>query len=177
MVDTAKKLGDGDLTPAASYFAGLPRISRYKVVEADKVPATTLDRFGWHDPVPNGRQEPIAGRIIEVPEDLNRFLLFDDHARILVYVPPGAVASGQALVRSGGPGGLACTSCHGSDLRGTGGTPPLSGRSAAYLARQLWDIKTGARGGPTVALMQNVTADLTPAQIRDIAAYLASRDP
>jgi len=91
--------------------------------------------------------------------------------------PVGAIANGQALVRSGGPGGLPCTSCHGSDLRGTGGTPPLAGRSAAYLARQLWDIKTGARGGASVALMQNVAANLTPDQIRDIAAYLSSRDP
>jgi len=53
----------------------------------------------------------------------------------------------------------------------------LAGRSAAYLTRQLWDIKTGARGGPSVALMQGVVANLEPGQIRDIAAYLASRDP
>lgn len=177
MIDTANKVGDADLAAAATYFSGLHRTARYKVVETDSVPATTADRYGWHDPVPGGKSEPIAGRIIELPEDLNRILLIDDHARILAFVPTGAVASGQALVRSGGPGGLPCTSCHGSDLRGTGGTPPLAGRSAAYLARQLWDIKTGARGGPSVALMQGVTANLMPGQIRDIAAYLASRDP
>jgi cytochrome c553 len=177
MIDVARKVGDPDLALAAAYFSGLPRNRRYQVVETDMVPATRPDRYGWHDPVPGRPEEPIAGRIIEVPEDLHRILLLDDHARILVYVPKGAVANGQALVRSGGGGGMSCTSCHGSDLRGTGGTPPLAGRSAAYLARQLWDIKTGARGGPSVALMQSVTANLTPEKIRDIAAYLASRDP
>jgi cytochrome c553 len=177
MINTAKKVGDADLASTAAYFSGLPRAARYKVVEADMVPATTPDRYGWHDPVPGAPQEPIAGRIVEVPEDLGRMLLLDDHARILVYVPKGAVADGQALVRSGGPGCLPCTSCHGADLRGVGGTPPLAGRSAAYLTRQLWDIKTGARGGSPVALMQNVAANLMPEQIRDIAAYLASRDP
>jgi cytochrome c553 len=177
MIDTARKVDDAALGQAAAYFAALPRIARYNVIETDSVPASTPDRFGWHDPVPNGGQEKIAGRIIELPEALDRFLLLDDHARILTHVPKGAVANGQALARSGGPGGLACTSCHGSDLRGTGGTPPLAGRSAAYIARQLWDIRTGARGGPSVALMQDVAANLTPDQIRDVSAYLASRDP
>jgi len=177
MIDTARKVDDPALVLAAAYYSGLPRTQRYKVVETDMVPATTPDKYGWHDPVPGAKPEKIDDRIIEVPEDLQRILLIDDHARILVYVPRDSIASGQALVRSGGPGGLPCTSCHGSDLRGTGGTPPLAGRSAAYLTRQLWDIKTGARGGPSVALMQGVVANLEPGQIRDIAAYLASRDP
>lgn len=176
MIDTARKVDDRDLSLAAAYFSALPRSRRYKVIETEMVPATTPDRYGWHDPVPGRAPERIAGRIIEVPEDLHHMMLLDDHARILIYVPKGAVASGQGLVRSGGPGGLPCTSCHGADLRGIGGTPPLAGRSAAYLARQLWDIKTGARSGPSLAPMQAVTANLTPEQIRDMAAYLASRD-
>jgi len=177
MIEVAKQVSDSGLTQAAAYFSALPRITRYRVIESDTVPATKPDHYGWHDLVPGRPKEPIAGRIIEVPENVNRLFLRDGHARILAYVPTGAIASGQALVRSGGPGGLPCTSCHGSDLRGTGGTPPLAGRSAAYLARQLWDIRTGARGGPSVALMQNVVANLAPNQIRDIAAYLSSRDP
>lgn len=177
MTDVAKRVGDPALLQAASYFSALPRTARYRVIESDTVPATKPDHYGWHDLVPGAPGEPIAGRIIEVPEDGNRLFLWDDKSRILVYVPVGAIANGQALVRSGGPGGLPCTSCHGSDLRGAGGTPPLAGRSAAYLARQLWDIKTGARSGASVALMQSVAAHLMPGQIRDIAAYLSSRDP
>jgi cytochrome c553 len=35
-------------------------------------------------------------------------------------------------------------------------------------------MKTGARGGPTVAFMRGPVAGLTPDQITDITAYLAS---
>ena len=55
--------------------------------------------------------------------------------------------------------------------------PPLAGRPAAYLARMLWDIRTGARGGPTVAQMRTPTRSLTPAQITDLVAYFASLKP
>lgn len=177
MIETAKKVDDRNALAAATYYAAIARFPRYRVVETDMVPATKPNHYGWLDLVPGAPEEPIGDRIVEVPEDTRRMFISDDRTHVIDYVPRGAIADGAALVRSGGPGGQACTSCHGSDLRGTGGTPPLAGRSAAYLARQLWDIKTGARGGASVALMQNVTAKLTPRQIRDIAAYLASRAP
>lgn len=177
MIKVAKQVGDADLAAAAAYFSALPRNPRVRVVETEIVPVTRPNHYGWLDLVPGGGTEPIKGRIIEVSEDPRRLFVADSHVGIVDYVPQGALASGQALVRSGGPGGLSCTSCHGVTLRGVGGTPQIAGRSAAYVARMLWDIKTGARGGPSVALMQSVTANLTPEQIRDIAAYLASRDP
>jgi cytochrome c553 len=55
--------------------------------------------------------------------------------------------------------------------------PGLAGRSPSYLARQIWDIKTGSRRGPAVALMQAPVAQLNEADIVDITAYLASRRP
>jgi len=177
MIKTAEKVDDDHALEAAAYYGAIARFPRYRVTETDRVPATRPNHYGWLDLVPGAPQEPIGNRIVEVPEDTRRMFMRDDRTQVIDHVPVGAIADGQVLVRSGGPGDQACTSCHGSDLRGTGGTPPLAGRSAAYLARQLWDMKTGARGGPSVALMQNVTANLTPRQIRDIAAYLASRAP
>jgi cytochrome c553 len=35
----------------------------------------------------------------------------------------------------------------------------------------------GARGGPTVALMQGPAKGLSAAQVRDVAAYLSSLNP
>ena len=177
MIKTAKKVSEDDLAAAAAYFSALPRTKRVRVVETDTVPRTRPNHYGWLDLAPDGGTEPIKGRIIEVSEDPKHLFVADSHVGIVDYVPRGAIANGQALVRSGGPGGMACTSCHGASLHGLGGPPPIAGRSAAYVARMLWDIKTGARGGAAVLPMQSPAGPLDPTQIRDIAAYLASLDP
>lgn len=177
MTQVAKKVTDAELADAAMYFSSLPRRVWFRVVETDTVPATRPTHFGWLDLAPDGGTEPIAGRIIEVPEDTSRTFMSDPHSGIVDYVPIGALARGEALVRSGGPGGQPCASCHGADLRGVGDTPPLAGRSPAYLARALWDIKTGARSGPAVAPMQTPAGGLDKDQITDIVAYLGSLKP
>lgn len=177
MIKVAQAVSDADLKAAASYYARTPRRTRQMVIETDRVPATRPSYFGWMELVPNGRPEPIGGRIIEVPEDRARLFLMDPHTLIIDYAPQGSVVRGERLVRTGGPAGQACRTCHGADLRGLGDAPPLAGRSAAYLARMLWDIKTGARGGPSTAPMQAPVAKLSEAEITDIAAYLAARAP
>jgi cytochrome c553 len=177
MIDEAKTVSDTELAQAAAYFAGLHRAPWVRVVETDTVPKTRPDHEGWLDIDPNGGREPTKGRVIEVAEDWSRMELEDPHSGIVAYVPVGAVARGQALVQSGGKGGLPCAGCHGADLKGMGAAPPLAGRSAAYLARMLWDIRTGARSGPAVAPMQAPAAGLSEADITDITAYLASLKP
>jgi len=177
MIKAAQGVTDPELREAAAYFAGLPRRAWVRVVEADKVPVTKPNPLGWQDLVPGGGVEPIAGRIIEVPEDTARTFLSDPHSGLVIYVPAGSIARGAALVKSGGAGGQPCASCHGADLRGAGEVPSLAGRSAAYLARMLWDIKTGARGGPDVAPMAIPTKGLSEANIIDVVAYLASLKP
>ena len=174
----AKQVTDQDLSEAAAYYAALERPAWYRVVETATVPRTIPDHAGWRDLDPEGGVEPISGRILELPEDAHRmFWMGDHHLGVVVYAPPGAVASGAAVAHSGGGPGQPCTSCHGADLKGLGEAPALAGRSAAYLARELWDIKSGARSGPAVALMQAPAKGLSAAQVRDVAAYLSSLDP
>jgi cytochrome c553 len=177
MVEVAKKVTDADLASAAAYFAALPRPPRFRVAEADKAPATRPNYYGWLDLAPGGAAQPTQGRVIEVAEDFDRMVLGDDHVGVVDYAAPGAVARGEALVHAGGRGGQPCAACHGADLRGMGETPALAGRSAAYLARMLWDIKTGARQGPAVTPMLAPTAHLEEADIADVTAYLASLKP
>jgi cytochrome c553 len=174
MIKVARGLTDEDAAKAAAYFAALRPRPWVRVVETETVPLTRPSYFGWLETVPGGATEPIGHRVIELPEDWSRMILQDPHSGIIDYVPTGALARGAALVHSGGPGGEACRSCHGGRLRGSSIAPPLAGRSAAYLARMLWDMKTGARGGAAVALMRKPSARLTEDQITDIAAYLAS---
>jgi len=177
MIKVAKQVSDKDLAEAAAYFAALPRVERVKVVESDTAPATTPNQYGWLDVVPGKPAEPLSGRIIEVPADTLRTYMGDPHVGVVAYAPIGAVARGEALVQSGGPGGKPCRSCHGKDLKGQGPIPALAGRAPTYLTRMLWDIKTGARGGPSVEQMQGPAKSLTQDQIRDISAYLGSLKP
>ncbi len=177
MIKVAQTVSETDLNAAAAYFSGLPPRPFVRVVETATVPATRGDYYGWLDLVPNAAPEPIAGRIIEVPEDTVRAFRSDPHVGIVDYAPPGAVESGAALVRSGGSGGQPCRSCHGSELHGAGSAPPLAGRAPTYLARMLWDMKTGARHGGAVGQMQAPAQGLNEAQITDAAAYLGSLKP
>ena len=104
MIKTAKKVSEDDLAAAAAYFSALPRTKRVRVVETDTVPRTRPNHYGWLDLAPDGGTEPIKGRIIEVSEDPKHLFVADSHVGIVDYVPRGAIANGQALVRSGGPG-------------------------------------------------------------------------
>jgi cytochrome c553 len=55
--------------------------------------------------------------------------------------------------------------------------PPIAGRSPSYLVRQLWDMQQGTRRGALSQLMTPVVANLSPADMTDLAAYVASRLP
>jgi cytochrome c553 len=55
--------------------------------------------------------------------------------------------------------------------------PPLAGRSASYLARQLYDFQRETRIGRSAALMRVVVANLTEQDMVAITAYLASLPP
>jgi len=177
MIEVARKLSDQDLAEAAAYFSSLPRLPRYRVVETDQGPVTKPNFYGWLDIAPGGEMEPIGGRVIEVAEDFPRMVLGDPHTGGVVYAPKGAIGRGEALVKSGGHNGQPCAVCHGADLQGMGDTPALAGRSAAYLARMLWDIKTGARQGPAVTAMLAPVAHQNEADIADVVAFLASLPP
>jgi len=100
----------------------------------------------------------------------------DPRAGFMVFVPPGSVMKGQTLVTTGGNGRtVACGTCHGADLQGMGPVPGLAGRSPSYIARQMYDMKSGARRGEWSALMKPVVDRLTDEDYVSIAAYIASR--
>jgi cytochrome c553 len=161
---------------AAEYFASIPFKSWVRVVETDEVPET---RFGGsiHQVIEGGGMEPIGMRVVETPEDLHRTELRDDAASFVAYVPTGAVARGREIVTTGGARSVACTTCHGADLRGIGPVPALAGRSPSYMARQLHDLQTGARNGAWSDLMNAAVENLTIEDIVNIVAYTASLEP
>lgn len=166
-----------DARTAAAYFASLPFRPHIQVVEADSVPET---RFaGWlHEVVEGGGKEPIRERVVEIPDDLERMKLRDDAVTFIAYVPRGSVARGAELARTGGNGRTTvCATCHGPDLRGLGPVPALAGRSPSYMARQLYDFRTGNRNGLWSDLMDETVARLSHRDVVDLVAYLASLQP
>ena len=141
--------------------------------ETDTVPKTSM-RLA----LPGGGTEPIGSRVVELPEDEAAAVARDPRSGFVAYVPTGSIARGKTLVTTGGGGETtACVICHGPVLKGIGATPPLAGRHAGYLVRQLYSLQDGSRSGPSVALMHNVVQRLTDDDMVAIAAYVASLQP
>lgn len=67
----------------------------------------------------------------------------------------------------------ACQACHVTDgTRGAPANPILVGQHAAYIVKQLTEIKSGKRKN---AIMSAMAAPLTDEQMQDIAAFYASK--
>ena len=167
---------DAQARIAAEYFSSIAFKPWIRVIETDMVPVT---RFAGaiHQVVEGGGMEPIGARVVETPEDLHRTELRDDASSFVAYVPMGAVARGREIVTTGGANSVACTTCHGADMRGIGPVPAIAGRSPSYMARQLYDLQTGVRHGVWSDLMNAAVENLTVEDIVNIVAYTASLEP
>ena len=177
MISLAKDITDAEVEAAAAYFSALKPRSNIRVVETDTVPKTFV--AGWFlAAVKTGETEALGQRIIETPEDVERFEHRDPRSQFIAYVPTGSIAKGAALVGTGGAGRTQqCATCHGPDLKGMAGAPPIAGRSPSYVVRQLYDMQNGARAGAATQLMKDAVANLTVEDMLAIAAYLATRTP
>lgn len=177
MTVVAKAATDAEIVAAADYFSSHEHHAFAEFVKTDRVPRTQTR--GWvYSPRFEGDSEPIGARIIEMPVDFERFEHRDPSIRYFAYAPVGSVTRGERLAGTwGGAGQQACASCHGHDLRGIGQAPPLAGRSPTYIARQLNDLKTGARRGPVTDLMKPVVAPMHNVDITALAAFIGSRKP
>ncbi len=182
MVEFAQAMTDEDIRAAAEYYGVLKWTPWIRVVEADRAPRTTISA-GMFLQMPEGGDEPLGDRIIEVPEDPAAVeIQRSPHVGFVAYVPFGSLKRGEELVTTGAGKTQACTACHGANLEGmtlpeVGAMPALAGRSPSYLVRQLFDIQSGKRHGKRVELMKAVVANLSADEMAAIAAYLASRAP
>jgi cytochrome c553 len=185
MIELAKAMTDKEAEEAARYFAAIKYVQWTRVVETDLVPKT---RIVGNLFLPTSKEltEPIAGRIIEIPEDEEQTeTVRNPHVGFVAYVPPGSIEKGKDLVTMGGMRIVnntiiqgkttACVTCHGLDLMGVTDIPPIAGRSPSYIVRQMWDIQQGARNGAAVQLMKMAIARLTPEDLVSVAAYVSSR--
>ncbi len=179
MSGMARSMTPKELEDSANYFASLPMQKWTRIVEAAEVPKTFVGpgNMRFVDTKQTGT-EPIAGRIIELPEDAEHAELRDPHSPFMAYVPQGSIKRGEQLVAGGNGRTVRCTICHGTDLKGMGPVPGLAGRSPIYIVRQLYSFQqAGLRDGLWADLMKDAVAKLTVDDMVAIAAYTASRQP
>ena len=92
MTAFAKAMTNDEITAAAAYFAAMPSTPWVRVVETDSVPRTRIagGMFVALE-VADAGYEPIAGRIIEVPENAEATeTLRNPRSGFIAYVPRGA---------------------------------------------------------------------------------------
>jgi cytochrome c553 len=175
MIALAKAATDEEIQAAAKYFSSLKPRQNIRVVETARVPKTYV--AGWVLAAKEGKEKEALGRrIVETPEDLEHFESRDTRATFVAYVPIGSLREGEAIVR-GDRVGPPCATCHGKDLHGRQLAPSIAGRSPSYIVRQLYEMQTGVRTGSGVMLMKAAMARLSPDEMIDVAAYLASLKP
>jgi cytochrome c553 len=93
-------------------------------------------------------------------------------------VSPQVLGAGRQLVLQGDParGIPACVACHGARLTGVQPTiPGLLGLPRDYLSAQFGAWKTGTRRAAEPDCMLHVSRQLTPQDVRAVAAWLASQ--
>jgi cytochrome c553 len=177
MMTQETQASEAEIRAAAEYFAHLTPRRWFRVVETRIVPATRIEDW-MRVPSTKGAVEQIGQRIIEIPEDPEQTALRNDAFGYVAFVPIGSLDRGKSLVSTGNAGKtVACSTCHGPDLRGMGRIPPLAGRSPSYLVRQLYDLQHGARKGEAALPMKRVVERLNDGDMLAIAAYIASMPP
>ena len=176
MIALAKAATDEEITAAAKYFSSLKARQNIRVVETGLVPKTYVAGWVLAAKVGSREKEQLGRRIVEMPEDLGRFESRDSRASFVAYVPAGSLREGEAIVR-GTRTGPPCANCHGKDLHGRELAPSIAGRSPSYVFRQLYEIQNGIRTGSGVKLMRVSTARMSPDEMMEVAAYLASLKP
>jgi cytochrome c553 len=84
------------------------------------------------------------------------------------------IAAGAKIFAEGIPseGAPPCMGCHGDKAAGNGPIPRLAGQHPEYLARQLHAFASNARANE---IMHENSKGLTPEQITDVTAFLATQ--
>lgn len=86
---------------------------------------------------------------------------------------PAAASPKPDLGKGGTISSQVCAACHTADgSRGSPANPILQGQHAEYLAKQLAEFKAGKRKNP---VMQGMAAPLSEEDIRNVAAFYASK--
>jgi cytochrome subunit of sulfide dehydrogenase len=82
------------------------------------------------------------------------------------------LASGAALAADAPPGAAGCSGCHAANPRVDTPVPPLAGRPAADIAKEMIAFKSGERKG---TIMDRIARGFSDEEIQAIAAWYAGQ--
>lgn len=88
---------------------------------------------------------------------------------------PAAAASAAEPAKGAAISTAVCAACHSNDgSRGAPANPILQGQHPEYLVKQLAEYKSGKREN---AVMKAMASTLSPADMKNVAAFYASKQP
>jgi cytochrome c553 len=149
------------MLPTAALAADRPDWA-YPPAKADNVPAEPDD--GKPLQAPGSKQSYTRAQINSQMDSPNWF------PNEFPNMPPIVAHGNGTTVR-------ACIGCHLPHGLGHPENSRLAGTTAAYLARQLADFKSGVRKGEGASAMMKFSKDMTPDQVRDATEYFAGLKP
>ncbi len=179
MIEMSLDITEKELRDAANYFSKIPRARQkwIRVVETSRAPASHVGAGGARFFDKGANTVPVAPDMIYEIAEGEEVELRNDHVGFVDYVPVGSLAKGRTVAMGNRGKMRTCGSCHGDDYRGHEDAPRIAGRSAYYLIRQLADMKAGLRKGAALGKMKEIIGKLSDADILNVAAYMASRNP
>jgi cytochrome c553 len=149
-------------------------------------PARAADRPEWAYPPKQAQDAPTAR---EAPGDLNQPLHVPGSERTYTraeidarmdapdWFPDEHPPMPTIVAHGNGTTVRACIGCHLPQGLGHPENSRLAGSTAAYLARQLADFKSGARGGEGAGNMTKFSQSMTDGDVRVATAYFALLKP
>ena len=148
-----------------------------RVVETSRAPANSIAPSGKRMFHKGAETMPVGPMTIYEVAESDQVEMRNPRIGFAAYVPPGSIAKGRVVALGNNGTFRSCASCHGNDLRGREDVPRIAGRSPSYLVRQLADMKYGYRKGKALGDMKEIAPKLTDADIVNVAAFVASRNP
>ncbi len=173
---THKELAKEDAYEAVKYYSGLKYAKHINLIEATEIPHARANAFVYVFDK-SGAREPLGERIVEGPDDFERFESRDPNVTLTTYVPVGSIGRGAVLAKGNGGSRASCESCHGLGLKGGAVGPPIAGRPVTPTFRQLRAFEIGTRNGIGAALMKPIVGELSQKDMIDLAAYVGSLEP
>ncbi len=179
MIEMSLDISEKELHDAAVYFSKIPKKQQVwlRVVETSRAPLNHVGSGGARFFDKGAETMPVAPDMIYEVAESEQVELRNDHFGFVDYVPVGSLAKGHTVALGNKGKMKTCANCHGEDYRGHEDAPRIAGRSAYYLIRQLADMKAGVRKGAALGKMKEIIGKLSDADILNVAAYMASRNP
>ena len=142
-----------------------------KQIKEFKLGMTSGGKQGRVDPVMGGMAMPLSDQDAADLAAYFSTLPISDNT-----TSEESVELGQKLYRAGDTerGITACIACHGPRGNGTelSGFPKISGQHADYIKIQLEKFRSGDRANDMNAMMRNISAKLTDAEISALSQYV-----